>query len=181
MRSMIALAAAGLFVAGGAFAQAQPQQQQQQQQAQGPGQQLSELQTAERQPFGEYLADAQGRALYMFTADEKGSGQSACTGPCAEAWPPAITQGQPKLGEEIDQSKLGTIQRQEGTSQVTYNGWPLYYFVQDQGPGQVTGQDKTGFGGEWYVVGPDGEPIKTSAQKAEAGEEMEQPSERQPQ
>lgn len=187
MRTMIVVAA-GLLAAGPAFAQAQeqpaqppepqaqeqpaqPQDQQAQAQQQEAGQQLSELQTSEKEPFGQYLTDAQGRALYMFTADQKDAQQSACTGDCAQAWPPAIAQGQPKLGENVDQSKLGTIQREGGASQVTYNGWPLYYFVQDTAAGQVAGQDKQGFGGEWYVIGTDGEPIKKSEQKAEAGEE----------
>jgi predicted lipoprotein with Yx(FWY)xxD motif len=47
--------------------------------------------------------------------------------------------------------------------QVTYGGWPLYYFVQDQGPGEATGQDKHGFGGEWYLVTPAGEKAQESS------------------
>ncbi len=167
MRIIIATAAV-LLSAGPAFAQAQPEGQP------GAGQQLSELQAAEKEPFGSYLTDSQGRALYMFTADQKGAQQSACIGACAEAWPPAVAQDQPKLGENLDQSKLGTIQREGGASQVTYNGWPLYYFAQDTAAGQVAGQDKQGFGGAWYVIGTDGEPIRASEQKA-ATPEGEQP------
>ena len=117
----------------------------------------------ESEQYGPYLADADGRALYLFTADQQGSSdtaaQSNCYDACAEAWPPLLTEGEPQAGEQVDASMLGTIERRGGAMQVTYNGWPLYYYVQDQGPGEATGQDVHGFGGEWYLVTPSGEKV----------------------
>ena len=113
---------------------------------------------------GAYLADADGRALYMFTADKQGAdgaqAASNCYDACAEAWPPLLTDGEPQAAEQVDASMLGTIERQGGAMQVTYNGWPLYYYVRDQGPGEATGQDVHGFGGEWYLVAPSGEKVE---------------------
>jgi predicted lipoprotein with Yx(FWY)xxD motif len=121
----------------------------------------------ESQQYGPYLTDADGRALYLFTADQQGSGdeaaQSNCYDACAEAWPPLVTGGEPQAGERADKSLIGTIERQNGDMQVTYGGWPLYYFVQDQGAGEATGQDKHGFGGEWYLVTPAGEKVEESS------------------
>ena len=118
--------------------------------------------------YGPYLTDADGRALYLFTADQQGSGdkaaQSSCYHACAAAWPPLVTSGEPQAGDEqADKTLIGTIERRSGDMQVTYGGWPLYYFVQDQGPGEATGQDKHGFGGEWYLVTPAGGKVEESS------------------
>ena len=43
--------------------------------------------------------------------------------------------------------------------QVTYNGWPLYYFIKDKAPGDTMGQDVKGFGAEWYLVMPSGKEV----------------------
>jgi predicted lipoprotein with Yx(FWY)xxD motif len=120
----------------------------------------------ESQQYGPYLTDADGRALYLFTADQQGSGdqaaQSNCYDVCAEAWPPLVTGGEPQAGEQADKSLIGTIERQNGDMQVTYGSWPLYYFVQDH-QGEPTGQDKHGFGGEWYLVTPAAEKVEESS------------------
>jgi predicted lipoprotein with Yx(FWY)xxD motif len=112
--------------------------------------------------YGEYLTDSQGKALYLFEADTRGKKKqgtaavSTCYDDCAEAWPPLIAEGEPKAGDKVKAGRLGTIERKDGKQQVTYNGWPLYYFVKDQGPGDVKGQDVEGFGAEWYLVTPKG-------------------------
>ena len=121
------------------------------------------VQTQQQEPYGQYLTDAQGRALYMFTADAADS--SSCYDACANAWPPlTVQQGQqPQVGPNVQEAMLGTIERQNGETQVTYNGMPLYYYVKDQGSGQVQGQDVHGFDGEWYLVSPQGEQIEATA------------------
>jgi predicted lipoprotein with Yx(FWY)xxD motif len=118
----------------------------------------AKVEAKEKQPFGKYLAEADGQALYMFTADSKGS--SNCYEACAKAWPPLTSAGKPEAGPGVQASKLGTIQRKDGSHQVTYNGQPLYAFVKDKGPGTTTGQDVKGFGGEWYLVSPQGKKIE---------------------
>lgn len=126
---------------------------------------------AEKEPFGEYLTDAKGMSVYMFEADTKGEEKSACDDACAAAWPPVTVESAEMLtaGPGIDQAMLGTIERADGTMQVTYNGWPLYTFVKDTNAGETMGQDKEGFGAEWYLMSPAGEQIE-----AEAEEEDEQ-------
>ncbi len=137
---------------------------------QQPGQQMkgTQLNVDTSSRFGRYVTDSSGRALYMFTADSKG--QSSCYDACARAWPPVTTTGTPEAAAAgLDKSKLGTITRRDGTKQVTYDGKPLYYFARDTEPQQLSGQDVHGFGGEWYLVAPDGTTIK-SAQQPEANQ-----------
>jgi predicted lipoprotein with Yx(FWY)xxD motif len=107
--------------------------------------------------YGRILFDRKDQAIYLF---EKESGPtSECYGECAEAWPPVLTEGAPQAGAGADQSLLGTTERDDGTTQVTYNGHPLYYYVDDP-PGEVLCQNVDEFGGLWLVVTPNGEPVR---------------------
>jgi predicted lipoprotein with Yx(FWY)xxD motif len=109
---------------------------------------------------GEAIVAANGRTLYLFEGDKNGT--SACSGACAQAWPPDIVTGMPKAAMGVKQSLLGTIHRPDGTTQVTYNGHPLYFFSGDTGPGSAHGQGTKAFGAEWYVVNANGSKIDTS-------------------
>ena len=106
---------------------------------------------------GKFLADGQGRALYLFEAD-KGS-TSTCAGACAAAWPPVTASAMPMAGGGVSQSLLGTTKRADGTEQLTYNGHPLYYFSADTGSGMAKGQGVKAFGADWYVVNAKGSKI----------------------
>ncbi len=108
--------------------------------------------------YGRMLFDAKGRAIYLFTR-EKGS-KSRCYGQCAVAWPPVYTRGKPRARAGIDADLLGTTSRRGGRRQVTYKGHPLYYYITDTKPGQITCQDITEFGGTWLVVDPAGNAIR---------------------
>jgi predicted lipoprotein with Yx(FWY)xxD motif len=108
--------------------------------------------------YGRILFDGRDRAIYLFTR-EKGT-KSRCYGECAVAWPPVYTRGRPRAGAGADASLLGTTKRRGGRRQVTYNGHPLYYYVTDTKPGQITCQDVTEFGGTWLVVDPQGNAIQ---------------------
>ena len=112
--------------------------------------------------LGEVLVDAEGMALYMFDPDEQG--ESTCYDDCATAWPPLIADGEPTVGEGLDESLVGTVERTDGEMQVTYNDWPLYYWQNDEAPGDVTGQAVNEV---WWVVGPDGEPVRTEPEAEE--------------
>ena len=108
------------------------------------------------------LVDGQGLTLYMFEPDDQ-RGQSTCYGACASAWPPLrLPTGQtvPMAGGQAEASLLGTTTRKDGGLQVTYNGWPLYLWAGDAGPGQATGQGIDSLGGRWYVLSPKGQVIK---------------------
>ncbi len=112
---------------------------------------------AEVGTFGQALVDGEGRSLYLFTNDTQNSGTSTCTGDCLVEWPPLFTDGDPVAGEGVDAAMLGTITLPDGTTQVTYNGWPLYYFDEDTAAGDANGQ---GLGGVWFLVTPAGEAIE---------------------
>lgn len=115
-----------------------------------------EIRTAE--PYGEHLTAQEGHAVYLFSGDREN--ESICYDACAVAWPPVVTEGEPVAGEGVDEDKLGTTARKDGSTQVTFSGSPLYYFIQDDAAGNVSGQGSTGFGGAWHLVGPDGEKIE---------------------
>jgi predicted lipoprotein with Yx(FWY)xxD motif len=108
--------------------------------------------------LGQILVDASGRTLYLFAADT--GTQSTCnSSACVQYWPPVLTNGTPRASSGVTASLLGTVARQDGSTEVTYAGHPLYYFVSDKKAGDVTGQGINGFGGPWYVVSPSGMSI----------------------
>jgi predicted lipoprotein with Yx(FWY)xxD motif len=109
--------------------------------------------------LGSILVDSTGRTLYLFKADV--GTKSACTGACATAWPPLLATGKPTAGKGLTASKLGTTTRSGGTRQVTYDGHPLYLYVGDTKPGDVTGQGLTAFGAAWFAVSPAGNQISS--------------------
>ena len=127
--------------------------------APGPGAvhaaEAAKVAVSQKEPVGDYLTDAEGKSLYLFEADSENT--STCYDDCVAAWPPLLTEGAPTGDDKVDASMLSTIEREDGSTQVTYNGWPLYYFVKDQAPGDTEGQDVEGFGAEWYLVSPEGE------------------------
>jgi predicted lipoprotein with Yx(FWY)xxD motif len=106
---------------------------------------------------GTFLADGSGHAVYLWTKDS--TGMSACSGPCAGAWPPVTTTGTVTASGGAKSSDLGTITRSDGTKQVTYDGHPLYFFSGDSGPGMASGQGNDGFGAKWWLVSPSGNDI----------------------
>lgn len=114
------------------------------------------------QGAGAYLTDGEGRALYMLEGEPSDS--STCYDACAEEWPPLIPEaGSPRAGAaSVQQGLIGTIQRRDGRTQVTYGGHALYYYHEDRGPGQTSGQDLTDQWGEWYLVTPEGEHLEES-------------------
>ena len=110
---------------------------------------------ADNSKLGQILVDAQGRTLYLFEKDE--SDESYCSGKCAKVWPPYTTKGGPKAGKGAEASKLGTLKRDDGSTQVTYNGSPLYLYVSDKQAGEASGNELDQFGAEWYALRPSGD------------------------
>ena len=101
--------------------------------------------------LGSFLVDSKVMTLYLYTKDTPGT--SNCYGGCATAWPPLLTNGAPTAGDGVTASMLGTTTRTDGSVQVTYNGWPLYYYAPDKAAGDTTGEGK---GSVWYVITPAG-------------------------
>jgi predicted lipoprotein with Yx(FWY)xxD motif len=106
--------------------------------------------TAEDPTLGTILVDSRGFTLYTFTSDTAGSQTSACLEGCATAWPPLTVDGQGDFDDEIG-AKVTTFERPEGTTQVAYDGMPLYFFASDAAPGDTNGHE---VGGVWFVATP---------------------------
>ena len=107
------------------------------------------------------LVDGQGLTLYLFVPDAQ-KGTSTCYNACAQAWPPLLLPAGttvPLAGPGVSTALLGTTHRSDGTTEITYNKWPLYLWVGDSEPGQATGQGINNNGGLWYVLSPSGKEI----------------------
>ena len=117
--------------------------------------------------LGKILVDSQGRTLYLFQKDNGTS--SACYGPCASAWPPLRTSGQPTIGGGANASLVATTARSGGKPQVTYGGHPLYLFQGDQKPGDTNGQGVTAFGGGWFTLSPAGNQVAGDSSSSGGG------------
>ncbi len=129
------------------------------------------LAVSQNAKFGSFLTDDAGRTVYIFTKDSKDT--TVCYDKCEQSWPPLISLGQPTLKDGVDSSLIGSVQRKDGTMQLTLKGMPLYYYAPDQAPGDVKGQ---GIGSVWYVLGTDGTIIKQAAQAAPAQPPAAQPA-----
>ena len=113
--------------------------------------------------LGEVLVTGEGMTLYLFQVDQ--GTESSCYDDCAQFWPPLLTDGTPQAQGTADASLLGTTTREDGTTQVTYGGHPLYLYSQDSGPGDTNGQ---GVDGIWWVVSPGGEAVTEADSAGEA-------------
>ena len=96
------------------------------------------------------LVDAGGLTLYAFMTDTEGV--PTCVDACAEAWPPALVDGEPTI-EGVDAALVSTVEHPAGGTQLVVDGHPLYTFAGDAAPGDVNGQ---GSGDLWFAVAPDG-------------------------
>ncbi|MBA9002548.1 MULTISPECIES: hypothetical protein [Thermomonospora] len=110
------------------------------------------LEVADDPELGKIVVDGQGRTLYRFDKDSADPPASNCEGQCAQAWPPVTTADEATV-KGLDPELVGTVQRSDGTKQVTLGGWPLYRYAKDTQPGDTKGQ---GVQGTWYVSTPTG-------------------------
>jgi predicted lipoprotein with Yx(FWY)xxD motif len=117
--------------------------------------------------LGDVLVDRQGRTLYLFARDS--GTMSACTGSCTINWPPLRVRGTPLAGSGAKPSDVATTARPDGTSQLTYNGHPLYTFVNDKKPGDTNGEGINAFGGSWFAVSPAGAKVAPLSQPQGGG------------
>jgi predicted lipoprotein with Yx(FWY)xxD motif len=108
--------------------------------------------------FGVMLFDARNQAIYLF--DKETAAAPDCYDDCAAAWPPVLTAGVPQPSGEVQAELLGTVDRADGSVQVTYAGHPLYYYAHEA-PGEVLCHDVVDYGGTWLVVTPEGTPAPT--------------------
>jgi len=116
------------------------------------------ISAAEISGLGKVLVDSEGMTVYLFTPDEGTT--SVCYGGCESAWPPVTAEGKATAGEGAMSSALGTTKRKDGSTQVTYEGHPLYTFVGDQAPGEANGQEVEG---TWFALDETGSAVKGKA------------------
>jgi predicted lipoprotein with Yx(FWY)xxD motif len=124
-----------------------------------------EVKTGSVSGLGTVLIDGKGITVYMYATDKQGR-PSRCYDICAVEWPPLVLPPgvtRPVAGPGIESALLGTAPRSDGTTQITYNGWPLYLWPPDRAPGMATGQALTNAGGLWYVLDRAGKPIVTAS------------------
>ncbi|GAA0700526.1 hypothetical protein GCM10010193_64110 [Kitasatospora atroaurantiaca] len=116
--------------------------------------------------LGQMLTDSAGRTLYAFTEDKDAT--STCGDNCIATWPALTTPAKAKMsgGPGVQATLLGTAERTDGASQVSYDKWPLYYYAEDTAPGAVNGQ---GVDGVWFAVSPTGKLIRTGAAEKTEG------------
>jgi predicted lipoprotein with Yx(FWY)xxD motif len=113
--------------------------------------------------LGTILVNSEGKTLYVFKPDN--AKKVTCTGSCAAVWPPVKlgAGAKPAPSGDVKGSMLSSDPNPAGGRVVTYNGWPLYTYVTDNGVGSVRGQALNLNGGLWYVMSPDGQPITKKA------------------
>ena len=112
--------------------------------------------------LGTILVDGKGQTLYVFLRDHH-SGHSSCNSECAVQWPPLLLPAgvaKPVAANGARSSFLSTTRRTDGTTQVTYKGWPLYRFALDTAPGETAGEGLDNLGGLWYVLRSTGAVIR---------------------
>lgn len=118
-------------------------------------QKTNALTVTDNAKFGKIVTDATGMTLYMYPNDTREPSVSNCYDACAQRWPAflADASGNFELKSDLDAKLFGTTTRKDGAKQVTFNGWPLYYWQNDKKPGDTLG---FGVGDIWWVMQPDG-------------------------
>ncbi|MEU5852854.1 COG4315 family predicted lipoprotein [Saccharopolyspora shandongensis] len=116
------------------------------------------VQTREVPGLGAVLTGPDGRTVYLFGNDSPG--HPTCLDACAGDWPPLTTTAPPIAGASANPALLATTRRPDGSTQVVYNGHPLYYYVGDELAGQANGQTVNSNGGSWYAISPAGNKIE---------------------
>ena len=117
------------------------------------------LTTATKAPFGNYVVDTSGRSLYVLEGSRGGSGINRCSGQCLNVWPPFTGGISPVVATGLNPGMLQTVSGYTG-SQLSYGGWPLYYYQHDHVPSDTMGQGVRDSWGSWYLLSPSGEPIR---------------------
>ncbi|MEE1782481.1 hypothetical protein PUR71_06030 [Streptomyces sp. SP17BM10] len=110
------------------------------------------LQTATDPKLGTIVTDGSGFTLYRFDKDESTPPDSYCNAGCVSTWPPEAATGNATV-KGIDSKLVGSFTRDDGSKQITINGWPVYRYAPDTKPGDTKGQ---GVMGVWFAVTPTG-------------------------
>ncbi|MFC0108083.1 hypothetical protein [Kibdelosporangium aridum] len=123
------------------------------------------LKATESATLGTILTDAEGKTLYRFDKDTPKPPKSNCVDACAKAWPPVVFSDNMTL-EGVDKAMVGSIDRPDGTKQLTVGNWPMYYYEKDAKAGDTTGE---AVGGTWWVSAVNGARAKDVGKAAAPG------------
>ncbi len=117
------------------------------------------VRAAKTSSFGTVLVASNGHTLYRFTPDSKNTNRCSAVAACKKAWPALLVKAgvKPTVGSGAKASLIGTMRAAHGMRQVTYAGFPLYFFAGDSKAGQTNGQ---GIAGKWFVVNTSGALVK---------------------
>jgi len=126
------------------------------------------VKTAANAKFGTVLVGSTGKTLYRYTVDSKGVNRCTSNAACNKYWPPLLVKAtaKPIAGGGASASLIGTIKAAHGMRQVTYAGFPLYFFAGDTKAGETSGQ---GFQSQWYVVNTKGAFVKHAVSTGSTG------------
>jgi predicted lipoprotein with Yx(FWY)xxD motif len=124
----------------------------------------SALLKVEKTSLGSILADGKGDTIYGFAIDTPN--HSACSGVCAQYWPPVPAPATLPSSIPGVSGTLGSLTRSDGTRQLTVDKLPVYTYKGDSAPGMANGQGKNLSGGLWWVVDPTGKWVTTRSAAA---------------
>jgi predicted lipoprotein with Yx(FWY)xxD motif len=126
------------------------------------------VKAASRSPYGMILVSSSGKTLYRYTKDSKHVNRCTTNAVCNKYWPPLVVKGtaKPTAGAGAKSALLGTIAISHGRRQLTYAGFPLYFFAGDKKAGDVKGQS---FLKQWYVVNEKGALVKHAVSSGGGG------------
>lgn len=116
--------------------------------------------------LGQIVVNGKGMSMYRFDNDTGKPSKSNCAADCAVAWPPVmVTDPSSVEVSGIDKALLGTVDREDGSKQLTISGWPTYTYAKDTQAGDVKGQ---GVGGKWFAITPAGKKAANAAAAAQS-------------
>jgi predicted lipoprotein with Yx(FWY)xxD motif len=118
--------------------------------------------------LGRVVVDAQGRTVYLLTADTHD--HATCDAGCQQYWPPVASGRAAGLS-----AKVGTTALPGGGTTATVAGWPVYTYVGDHQPGDVSGEGVRTFGGTWYALSAAGTPVRQAAGSSASSSPAYQP------
>jgi predicted lipoprotein with Yx(FWY)xxD motif len=117
--------------------------------------------------LGTILVDSRGRTVYDFANDKAGT--PTCNGSCAAIWMPVAAPATPPASLPGVPARLGSVNRSDGTQQLTVAGHPVYTYAGDSAAGQTNGQGLTLNGGLWTVLSPAGKPLAAGSASGGSG------------
>jgi predicted lipoprotein with Yx(FWY)xxD motif len=122
--------------------------------------------TANVSGVGTVVVDGSGRTVYILTSGGQTNVPCTAASGCTGLWPTlplpsGVTAA--KAGTGVKASLLGTKKLSDGKTYPTYNGWLVYEYSGDSGPGQAKGQGIKSFGGTWYALDASGNPVTSSS------------------